>query len=40
MCMVRTDGMEGTFLNDRRVTQFDHMNSDCLTGKLVSRILS
>ena len=40
MCKVPTDGMEGTFLNDRRVIQFDHKNLDCFTGKLVSQILS
>ena len=40
MCMIFTDGMEGAFLNDRKITQFDHMNTDCLTGKLVSQILS
>ena len=40
MCMVPTNGVEGTFLNDRRDIQFDHMNRDCLTGKLVSLILS
>lgn len=33
-------GMKGAFLNDRKVIQFDHTNTDCLTGKLVSQILS
>lgn len=40
MCMISADGMEGAFLNDRKVVQFDDMNTDCLTGKLVSHILS
>ena len=40
MCMTSTDSMEGAFLNDRKITQFDHMNNDCLTGKLVSQILN
>ena len=40
MCMVATDGMEGVFLNDRKIAQFDSKNGDCLTGKLVSQILS
>ena len=39
MCMISTNGMEGAFLNDRKVIQFDDSNIDCLTGKLVSRIL-
>ena len=39
MCMISTDGVEGAFLNDRKVIQFDHMDTDCLTGKLVSQIL-
>ena len=40
MCTISTDGVEGAFLNDRKVIQFDHVNTDCLTGKLVSQILS
>ena len=40
MCIISTDGVKGAFLNDRKVIQFDHMNMDCLTGKLVSQILS
>ena len=40
MCMIFSDSMEGAFLNDRKIIEFDHMNTDCLTGKLVSQILS
>ena len=40
MCRISIDGMEGAFLNDGKVIQFDHMNTHCLAGKLVSQILS
>ena len=40
MCMISTDGVEGAFLNNRKVAEFDHMDRDCFTGKLVSQLLS